>query len=138
MRCRACRECGDEFQLFSNRRDRRYLCASCRRAALGAGKLPGSQNPNWKGGVKLSTQGYVLVKDPASTRSDGYTLGHRLVMERFLGRKLLSYEDVHHIDGNKNNNRIENLKVLVRTEHMRHHALLNTEKRRRDCLGRYA
>lgn len=46
---------------------------------------------------------------------------HRRVMERLLGRKLTSDEVVHHIDGDKHNNKPENLKVLTRREHIALH-----------------
>jgi hypothetical protein len=47
---------------------------------------------------------------------------HRLIMERFLGRKLSSNEVVHHKDGNKRNNDINNLEVMSRSKHSKLHA----------------
>jgi hypothetical protein len=44
---------------------------------------------------------------------------HRWLMEQHLGRKLESWEHVHHIDGNHLNNAIENLAVLSNAEHQR-------------------
>lgn len=48
---------------------------------------------------------YVRIKDKNGT----WQIEHRLIMEEFLGRKLKSIEQVHHIDHNKSNNKIENL-----------------------------
>lgn len=88
----------------------------------------GSRHHAWKGGKAGTEDGYVLVHMPADhpfaetmRRSNGYCLEHRLVMAEHLGRALKRHETVHHIDGDKANNEIENLQ-LRKGKHGKHAA----------------
>lgn len=73
----------------------------------------------------ISSDGYNMVFDPSSYKEDliknkaykGYRKEHILVMENFLGRKLTKDEQVHHIDGNKLNNNLNNLIIVTPIEH---------------------
>lgn len=47
---------------------------------------------------------------------------HRFIMEQHLNRKLKRNEVVHHIDGNKSNNDINNLQLMTLSEHSKMHA----------------
>lgn len=82
----------------------------------------GDQHPGWKGGRK-NLRGYiqrwVSVSHPfSSMRSKaGYVLEHRLVMAEHLGRILTRDEIVHHKNGIRDDNRIENLELVDRTRH---------------------
>lgn len=53
----------------------------------------------------------------------GNVKNHRYIMERYLGRKLNENEIIHHKDGNKLNNDINNLEVMTRSEHSKLHRL---------------
>lgn len=74
----------------------------------------GAKHASWKGGRYIDAQGYVLVNVRSGHNNgksgwDSYRKEHYLVMEEHLGRKLRSGEVIHHIDGDKTNNRPNNL-----------------------------
>lgn len=84
-------------------------------------KVSGSKCGNWKGGIIRRPSGYVLKWNPSYPNADkkGYVIEHRWVMEQHIGRLLQSHEQVHHINGIKDDNRIKNLMLFnSHKEHM--------------------
>jgi len=89
----------------------------------------GTNNSNWKEG-KTSDKGYIRIYCPDHPRArNSYVFEHILVMENHLGRKLNFYgvghsdnEVVHHINGDRADNRIENLSVMRHVDHMAQHS----------------
>lgn len=84
-------------------------------------------------GVSLKPNGYYEY-----TRGDHKgRLVHVVKMEQRLGRHLRPDEVVHHIDGNRTNNEDDNLALMTRSGHNRHHRLIE-EPRERKANGTFA
>lgn len=69
--------------------------------------MVGDRHPSWKGGRNYNGDGYVTINiGPGRNR-----LEHIVVMERCIGRDLLPDETVHHVNGIRDDNRIDNLEL---------------------------
>lgn len=73
--------------------------------------------------VSKGDYNYAVVKQHPNATKYGYVLEHRIIIENHLGRLLNSNEVVHHINGDKKDNRIENLEVQTAKEHAKMHGL---------------
>lgn len=68
--------------------------------------------------IRLSNSGYQQFKDKATGK---WVYTHRRVAEKMVGGKIYSGREVHHIDGDKINNRPSNLILLSKVDHLRAH-----------------
>jgi hypothetical protein len=99
-------KCQTQFEIRACEQSRKY----CSRPCQYSDRPKRDKHFNWKGGRQKHALGYILVYE-------GRKLEHRLVMEKVLGRPLLSSEIVHHINEDRTDNRPENLQLMDRASH---------------------
>mgnify|MGYP001272925715 CR=1 FL=1 len=92
-------------------------CRNCRLTII----QKNTRNPGWRGGRIKAHGGYINVIVPSNYQyilpdNKRYILEHRLVMEQCIGRALLPTENVHHKNGNRLDNRLENLELWNKSQ----------------------
>lgn len=79
----------------------------------------GKRSTAWKGGRIKDRLGYIQIWLPEhpNAKIGGYIHEHRLVMSKKLGRPLETWEFVHHKNGIKDDNRLNNLEIVTKNLH---------------------
>lgn len=94
-------------------------------------------NPNRKAYKdKIFVSGYFYLykpEHPNAIKKGRYIAEHRWVLEKKIGRYLEKNEIAHHTNGDKKDNRKENLEVMTASDHMKMHLL----KRKRGQNGKF-
>ena len=119
----ACGTCGKKYWV----RIRKQMPSRCLHC-ISADRW-GDKSGNWKGGRQKS-DGYIRVTlhytdffypMVIANNNHHWVLEHRLIMAKSLGRCLQPWELVHHKNGIKDDNRIENLELTTRGSHSLEH-----------------
>ena len=118
-----CDTCGKKVSDYKVEYKRSGEHHYCGRKCMAIGRS-GDKCSFWRGGRPFEINKFL------SLCCDGKQVyQHRLVMEKYLGRNLLSSEIVHHLDINPMNNSIENLHLFPnQSEHRLYHIFLE------DCV----
>lgn len=121
---RVCENCGSLYnrtrspsgrlENLSEFLKRKYCSQECY-AMANCGENHSRYNPN----PALTSFGYLRLTDPNGSKYRGHA--HRFVMQKIIGRKLSSKEHVHHKDGNRLNNSLDNLEIMDASQHARLH-----------------
>ena len=112
-----CLICNKKFLVVPSKKMAKYCSRACKHLAP---RKKGADHPSFKGGgVKSDGYRYICNKPE-----------HRIVMEKELGRKLKGYECVHHKNGIKDDNRLENLELMSKSKHASLHGKISTWARR--------
>lgn len=126
---RICLFCSKEFEVWPYKiKDGRGLYCSrvCKDTAFTGQpntKISKENHYSWKGGIRLD-KGYRTISTPNHPNANncGYVQEHRLVVEKSIGRFLDPMEVVHHLDGDRSNNKLSNLLLVEnKKEHIKYH-----------------
>lgn len=97
----------------------------------------GSKNPNWKGGIRFTSDGHLDIYKPDHHYSKNNRIPlHRLVYEYFHKCCLLPWVEIHHTNGVKTDNHKHNLLAVTKSEHISIH-MKGNKHGERNMTGRF-
>jgi hypothetical protein len=112
---KVCPACGKQFSVPKSKAQQVHCSATCELPKRLKRTLERTHNGK---PARINHAGYVMLWEPEHPSSfHGWCFEHRLVMEASIGRRLETHEVVHHISGDKDDNRIENLRLLKANQH---------------------
>ena len=129
-----CKFCGKLFSILISCLKRKGCGQFCSKQCYWS-CCRGEKSHRWKGGKSKDSFGYIIISckgHPHASVKGDYVSKHRLVMEKHLGRYLNPKEIVHHINGDKTDNRLKNLLLVSRKEHNLIHHLGKKHIKRSD------
>lgn len=97
----------------------------------------GMEHWNWRGGVLNNGRGYKKIYIGRIDGKSTYLLEHHLVWEKANGRKLPAGFLIHHLNGIKDDNRIENLAAIPHKKHSVWTLVELAQKRIRELEDKY-
>lgn len=121
-----CDNCGKEFDSYKYMEKRGPKHRFCNKRCEAEYRHLKNSVDGWTGGY-IAPNGYRYIMVDGKQVEE-----HRLVMAKHLGRSLNRNEIVHHINGDKLDNRIENLQLMTRAEHQHIHFTL--DRKERECV----
>ncbi len=130
----ACERCGKQRWVKVGNGEPIYrICFEC--AKKSKTYYSGPSHPKWKGGRGKTVSGYIFrtltPDDPfyPMASSHNHVAEHRLIVAQHIGRCLLEGEVVHHINHVRDDNRIENLQLMLAIKHQRQHIVEHNKNR---------
>jgi len=131
-----CQVCGCKFirdRYPRESRPHKYCSTTCMGKAQK--EWVGKKSPLWKGGKGISKQ-YVTVYTPGHPKASesNHVTEHRIVVEKAMGKYLPDNAVVHHVNGNKQDNRPRNLVVC---QDNAYHKLIHARERRLKSTGSF-
>lgn len=127
-----CGKCLKKRSVFAHNTKLQRFSGLCQKCARGTNSPSGDKHKNWKGGKFTDSHGYIVIHIKSLFGRE-YDLAlamarpvhgqprilteHRLIMAIYLNRPLLSSEIVHHRNGIKDDNRLENLEIVTPSDH---------------------